>query len=159
MENIIEIAKNLEDGIICDFFNEQFTFIVKDYWSKEELALLKRNKGRISCSIKEGIAYFVVSVNDCLECSDCSFTLNDENIKCLEKQNYSFQLYIFDENNNVISSRQTSCNEEKNELLNDLLSLLSLNDSAEVIDSKIDIVSKMYEPYLIDETSMFFINI
>ena len=159
MENIDEIVKNLEDGIICDYANDQFVFIVKDYWSKEELQLLKRNKGRISCSIKDGIAYFVVSINDCLECSDCSFTLNDENIKCLDKQNYSFQLYIYDENNTIVSSRQTNCSNDKNDLLSDLLSLLTLNDSDELIESKISIVSKMYEPFIIDETSPFFISI
>ena len=159
MEYINDIIEKLKEGIICDYVNEQFVFIVKDYWSKDELAILKRNKGKISCSVYDGIAYFVVSINDCLECSDCSFILNDENINCQNVQNYNFQLYIYNEKNDLISSRQTTCANDKNELLNSMLLQLSLNDEESIIDSKISVISKMYEPYVIDENSAFFISI
>ena len=39
-----DFVKEMENGIVMDYAENKFIFVVKDFWSKEEIGFLKKKR-------------------------------------------------------------------------------------------------------------------
>ena len=59
-----DFVKEMENGIVMDYAENKFIFVVKDFWSKEEIGFLKKKKGMISLIEKEQLPVFILQIEE-----------------------------------------------------------------------------------------------
>ena len=145
-----DFVKEMENGIMMDYAEHKFIFVVKDYWSKEEISFLKKKKGMISLIEKEQLPVFIIQIEEGLESSDCVFCLNSDNDECLSLQNYQFEIHVFDESGNEVVKRTAEADKKASVAIYDILHHVTKDEDEASIDAKIEKISVL-EPFELEE--------
>ena len=145
-----DFVKEMDNGIVMDYAEGKFIFIVKDYWSKEEIRFLKKNKGMISLIEQQKLPVFVVQIEEGLESSDFVFCLNSDNEDCLAVQNYQFEVLVFDEASNLIVKRTAEADKTSSGKIHEILHHAIKDEDEASIDEKIAKIS-VFEPFELEE--------
>jgi len=145
-----DFVKEMDNGIVMDYAEGKFIFIVKDYWSKEEIRFLKKNKGMISLIEKEQLPVFIVQIEEGLESSDCVFTLTLENDGCLSLQNYQFEVLVFDEQGILVVKRTAEADRKMSLSIHEILNHVIKEEDDSLVDAKIERIS-VFEPFELEE--------
>lgn len=145
-----DFVKEMENGIVMDYAEGKFLFVIKDYWSKEELNFLKKKKGMISLIQKENLPVFIVQIEEGLESSDCVFLLTSMNEACLKMQNYQFEIHIFDEEGHEVIKRTADADKGTSVKIYEILNAAQIDEDDALIDTKIEKISVL-EPFELEE--------
>ena len=145
-----DFVKEMENGIVMDYAENKFIFVVKDFWSKEEIGFLKKKKGMISLIEKEQLPVFIVQIEEGLESSDCVFCLNSDNEGCLALQNYQFEIHVFDEAGNEVLKRTAEADKKASAAIYDILHHAIKDEDEALLDAKIAKIS-VHEPFELEE--------
>lgn len=94
------------DGIWLDFRDNTFLFMIKDrLWSKGERKAAKKNDVVIQFVQKGILDLFLVSIEDCFECSDIPFCMKEADevlIHSLDgNEDYGFEVVLLEEDGTV----------------------------------------------------------
>ncbi len=145
-----DFVKEMENGIVMDYVDGKFVFIIKDYWSKEEIRFLKKNKGMITLIEKHQLPVFILQIEEGLESSDCVFYLTQDNASCLNPQQYHFEVLVFDEQGNEVLKRACEADQTMSKRICEILGHACLDEDEAVVDAKIEKISA-YEPFELEE--------
>lgn len=145
-----DFVKEMENGIVMDYAEGKFIFLIKDFWSSEEIRFLKKNKGMISLIEKEELPVFIVQIEEGLESSDCVFCLSQDNADCLTPQQYLFEVLVFDEQGNELVRRTAEADHKTSLRIHSILSHASMDEDAAMVDSKVEKISVL-EPFELEE--------
>ncbi len=145
-----DFVKEMDNGIVMDYAEGRFIFVIKDYWSLEEIRFLKKNKGMISLIEQMNLPVFVVQIEEGLESSDCVFMLNSDNDECLVMQNYQFEVLVFDENGNQVVRRTAEADKQMSVRIYEILHHAIKDEEEAIVDEKIAKIS-VKEPFELEE--------
>lgn len=145
-----DFVKEMDNGIVMDYVDGKFIFVVKDYWSQEEIRFLKRNKGMITLVERFKLPVFILQIEEGLESSDCVFCLNSENKSCLVMQNYQFEIHVFDQMSNLVVKRTCEADKNASVRMYEILHHAAIDEDEASIDAKITKISEL-EPFELEE--------
>ena len=147
-----DFVKEMDNGIVMDYAEGKFMFVIKDTWSKEELKFLKRNKGMITLIEREQLPVFVVQIEEGLESSDCVFLLTSDNEACTKMQDYQFEVHVFDEAGSEVLKRTAEADKKTSVRIYEILSHAIKNEQDEAVDAKLSKITVL-EPFELEELS------
>ena len=145
-----DFVKEMDQGIVMDYAEGKFMFVIKDFWSKEELSFLKKKKGMISLVQKENLPVFIVQIEEGLESSDCVFCVTSDNDGCLSMQNYQFEIHVFDDAGNEVAKRSAEADKSASVKIYEILHEAVKDEDEAVVDAKIAKISVL-EPFELEE--------
>ena len=162
--SIYRIGEKLEanmDGIWLDFRDNTFLFMIKDrLWSKGERKAAKKNDVVIQFVQKGILDLFLVSIEDCFECSDIPFCMKEADevlIHSLDgNEDYGFAVVLLEEDGTVDYVREGMFSHVDSLTLKaKLKERLEQDYNTEDFDHAYEKNSMRYEPYELETFALF----
>lgn len=149
------------DGIWLDFRGNTFLFMIKDrLWSKGERKAAKKNDVVIQFVEKGILDLFLVSIEDCFECSDIPFCMKEADgvlVASLDgEMDYGFEIVLLEEDGTVDYVREGMFSHANSIILKQKLKArLSQDYSSKDFDHAYEKNSMRYEPYELEPFALF----